>query len=143
MGDRTGYGTALYGTGKYGYPEVFTGTFAVSVTSSVTQADAIRIKIGAATDSSSVSVTATPSRTLSYGSTASASSSATTTANVDVSAAAAPETSLSVSLLVSRVMPFSASTSVTSLVSQREARTKWIEQTNLSETWTEADYRGD
>ena len=52
---RVGYGTGPYSEARYGYPEIWEGASAVSVTSSVTQADYERIKNAASTDASAAS----------------------------------------------------------------------------------------
>ena len=143
MALRTGYGTGAYSAGKYGYPEVLLAASAVSVTSVVSQADAERIHLGSAS-ASSASATTTAAQRIQQP-TVSDSASISVTANGYFSAVGAATVAITASMTDSyvRIRPFSASESLTSEVSQRDARYKWIPVTQPTDTWTEASYRGD
>ena len=139
---RLGYGTGPYSEARYGYPEIWEGASAVSVTSSVTQADYERIQNSAVADASAAS-TAMVGVRVRLGDIADTST-ATGTAQAFlaiVGAAAAASTS-SVAINYVRIRPFAASDTSDTDVGTF-ARYKWIEQINASETWTESDYRGD
>ena len=139
---RVGYGTGPYSEARYGYPEIWEGASAVSVTSSVTQADYERIKNAAVADSSAAS-TAMIGVRVRLGNTADTTS-ATATAQgfMSIVGAAAGSVTASVAINYVRIRPFSASDNAGSEIGTF-ARYKWIEQINASETWTESDYRGD
>ena len=142
MALRTGYGTGLYSLGRYGYPQIYEGASAVSVTSSVTQADFELLRNSAITDSASTSVSVSGTKVRLFSVTDS--SLLTTSASGVTSTAGAASASASASVAINyvRIRPFSASDSAGSEVGTF-ARYKWIEQINASETWTESDYRGD
>ena len=139
---RVGYGTGPYSEARYGYPEIWEGASAVSVTSSVTQADYERIKNAASTDASAASTSMVGVR-VRLGDIADTST-ATGTAQgfMSIVGAAADSATASVAINYVRIRPFSASDNAGSEVGTF-ARYKWIEQINASETWTESDYRGD
>jgi hypothetical protein len=139
---RLGYGTGPYSEARYGYPEIWEGASAVSVTSSVTQADYERIKNAASTDASAASTSMVGVR-VRLGDIADTST-ATGTAQgfMSIVGAAADSATASVAINYVRIRPFSASDNAGSEVGTF-ARYKWIEQINASETWTESDYRGD
>jgi hypothetical protein len=139
---RLGYGTGPYSEARYGYPEIWEGASAVSVTSSVTQADYERIKNAVVADASAAS-TAMIGVRVRLGNTADTTS-ATATAQgfMSIVGAAADSVTASVAINYVRIRPFSASDNAGSEVGTF-ARYKWIEQINASETWTESDYRGD
>ena len=143
MALRTGFGTGAYSAGKYGYPEVFEGQSAVSVTSVVSQADAQRIHLGGAAASASTSSVVSAQR-IAIAS-ASITPAISVTANGYFSSVGRAAVTITASMTDSyvRIRPFSASESVTSEVSQRDARYKWIPVTKPTDTWTEASYRGD
>ena len=139
---RVGYGTGPYSEARYGYPEIWEGASAVSVTSSVTQADYERIKNAVVADASAAS-TAMIGVRVRLGNTADTTS-ATATAQgfMSIVGAAADSVTASVAINYVRIRPFSASDNSDTDVGTF-ARYKWIEQINASETWTESDYRGD
>lgn len=139
---RLGYGTGPYSEARYGYPEIWEGASAVSVTSSVTQADYERIKNAVSTDASTASTSMVGVR-VRLGDIADTST-ATGTAQgfMSIVGAAADSATASVSINYVRIRPFSASDTSDTDVGTF-ARYKWIEQINASETWTESDYRGD
>lgn len=139
---RLGYGTGPYSEARYGYPEIWEGASAVSVTSSVTQADYERIKQAAISDAPASSATIVGQKVRLAG--AADTSSATITANayLAIVGAAADTSTASMSINYVRIKPFAASDNAGSEVGTF-ARYKWIEQINASETWTESDYRGD
>ena len=139
---RLGYGTGPYSEARYGYPEIWEGASAVSVTSSVTQADYERIKNAVVADASAAS-TAMIGVRVRLGNTADTTS-ATATAQgfMSIVGAAADSATSSVAINYVRIRPFSASDNAGSEVGTF-SRYKWIEQINASETWTESDYRGD
>ncbi len=139
---RVGYGTGPYSEARYGYPEIWEGASAVSVTSSVTQADYERIKNAVVADASAASTTMIGVR-VRLGNIADTTS-ATVTAQgfMSIVGAAAGSVTASVAINYDRIRLFSASDDAGSEVGTF-ARYKWIEQINASETWTESDYRGD
>ena len=139
---RLGYGTGLYSEARYGYPEIWEGASAVSVTSSVTQADYERIKNAASTDASAASTSMVGVR-VRLGDIADTST-ATGTAQgfMSIVGAAAGASTASIAVNYVRIRPFAASDTSDTEVGTF-ARYKWIEQINASETWTESDYRGD
>ena len=139
---RVGYGTGPYSEARYGYPEIWEGASAVSVTSSVTQADYERIKNAVVADASAAS-TAMIGVRVRLGNTADTTSAiATAQGFMSIVGAAADSVTASVAINYVRIRPFSASDNAGSEVGTF-ARYKWIEQINASETWTESDYRGD
>lgn len=139
---RLGYGTGPYSEARYGYPEIWEGASAVSVTSSVTQADYERIKNAVVADSStsSTSMVGVRVRLGDIADTSTATFSAQ--AFLAIVGAAAGSATSSVAINYVRIRPFAASDNAGSEVGTF-ARYKWIEQINASETWTESDYRGD
>lgn len=139
---RIGYGTGPYSEARYGYPEVWEGASAVSVTSSVTQADFERIKQASASDTSAATATSDYERVRLADISDSASSSVVANAYLAIVGDAAADCQASVSVNYVRIRPFSASDNAGSDIGTF-ARYKWIEQINASETWTESDYRGD
>ena len=139
---RLGYGTGPYSEARYGYPEIWEGASAVSVTSSVTQADYERIKNAVAADSSAASTSMVGVR-VRLGDIADTSTAiATAQGFMSIVGAAAGSATSSVAINYVRIRPFAASDNAGSEVGTF-ARYKWIEQINASETWTESDYRGD
>ena len=139
---RLGYGTGPYSEARYGYPEIWEGASAVSVTSSVTQADYERIKNAVVADSStsSTSMVGVRVRLGDIADTSTATFSAQ--AFLAIVGAAAGSATSSVAINYVRIRPFAASDTSDTEVGTF-ARYKWIEQINASETWTESDYRGD
>lgn len=139
---RLGYGTGPYSEARYGYPEIWEGASAVSVTSSVTQADYERIKNAASTDASAASTSMVGVRVRLGDISDSSVATGSAQAFLAIVGAAATAAASSVAINYVRIRPFAASdTSDTDVGSF--ARYKWIEQINASETWTESDYRGD
>lgn len=139
---RLGYGTGPYSEARYGYPEIWEGASAVSVTSSVTQADYERIKNAVVDDSSAASTSMVGVRVRLGGIDDSSVATGSAQAFLAIVGAAATAAASSVAINYVRIRPFAASdTSDTDVGSF--ARYKWIEQINASETWTESDYRGD
>lgn len=139
---RLGYGTGPYSEARYGYPEIWEGASAVSVTSSVTQADYERIKnaVVADTPTSSTSMVGVRVRLGDIADTSTATG--TAQAFLAIVGAAAGSATSSVAINYVRIRPFAASDTSDTEVGTF-ARYKWIEQINASETWTESDYRGD
>lgn len=139
---RLGYGTGPYSEARYGYPEIWEGASAVSVTSSVTQADYERIKNAVVADSptSSTSMVGVRVRLGDIADTSTATGAAQ--AFLAIVGAAAGSATSSVAINYVRIRPFAASDTSDTEVGTF-ARYKWIEQINASETWTESDYRGD
>jgi len=139
---RLGYGTGPYSEARYGYPEIWEGASAVSVTSSVTQADYERIQNSAVADSSTSSTSMAGVR-VRLGDIADTSiATVSAQAYLAIVGAAAGASTASVAINYVRIRPFSASDTSDTEVGTF-ARYKWIEQINASETWTESDYRGD
>jgi len=139
---RVGYGTGPYSEARYGYPEIWEGASAVSVTSSVTQADYERIKNAASTDASAASTSMVGVRVRLGDIADTSTATATAQGFMSIVGAAADSATASVAINYVRIRPFSASDNAGSEVGTF-ARYKWIEQINASETWTESDYRGD
>lgn len=139
---RVGYGTGPYSEARYGYPEIWEGASAVSVTSSVTQADYERIKNAASTDASAASTSMVGVRVRLGDIADTSTATGTAQAFLAIVGAAAGSATSSVAINYVRIRPFSASDSAGSDIGTF-ARYKWIEQINASETWTESDYRGD
>ena len=139
---RLGYGTGPYSEARYGYPEIWEGASAVSVTSSVTQADYELIKNAAVADSSTSSTSMVGVRVRLGDIADTSTATGTAQAFLAIVGAAAGSATSSVAINYVRIRPFSASDNAGSEVGTF-ARYKWIEQINASETWTESDYRGD
>lgn len=139
---RVGYGTGPYSEARYGYPEIWEGASAVSVTSSVTQADYERIKNAVVDDSSAASTSMVGVRVRLGDVADTSTATGTAQAFLAIVGAAATAASASVAINYVRIRPFAASDTADSDVGTF-ARYKWIEQINASETWTESDYRGD
>lgn len=139
---RLGYGTGPYSEARYGYPEIWEGASAVSVTSSVTQADYERIKNAAVADSSTSSTSMVGVRVRLGDIADTSTATGTAQAFLAIVGAAAGASTASVAINYVRIRPFAASDTSDTEVGTF-ARYKWIEQINASETWTESDYRGD
>lgn len=139
---RLGYGTGPYSEARYGYPEIWEGASAVSVTSSVTQADYERIKNAAVADSSTSSTSMVGVRVRLGDIADTSTATVAAQAFLAIVGAAAGASTASVAINYVRIRPFAASDNAGSEVGTF-ARYKWIEQINASETWTESDYRGD
>ena len=139
---RLGYGTGPYSEARYGYPEIWEGASAVSVTSSVTQADYERIQNSAVADSSTSSTSMVGVRVRLGDIADTSTATATAQGFMSIVGAAVDSVTASVAINYVRIRPFSASDNAGSEVGTF-ARYKWIEQINASETWTESDYRGD
>lgn len=139
---RVGYGTGPYSEARYGYPEIWEGASAVSVTSSVTQADYERIKNAVVADTSAASTAMIGVRVRLGNTVDTTSATANAQGFMSIVGAAAGSVTASVAINYVRIRPFSASDNAGSEVGTF-ARYKWIEQINASETWTESDYRGD
>ena len=139
---RLGYGTGPYSEARYGYPEIWEGASAVSVTSSVTQADYERIKNAAVADSSTSSTSMVGVRVRLGDIADTSTATGTAQAFLAIVGAAAGASTSSVAINYVRIRPFAASDTSDTEVGTF-ARYKWIEQINASETWTESDYRGD
>ena len=139
---RVGYGTGPYSEARYGYPEIWEGASAVSVTSSVTQADYERIKNAAVADSSTSSTSMVGVRVRLGDIADTSTATATAQGFMSIVGAAAGSATSSVAINYVRIRPFAASDTSDTEVGTF-ARYKWIEQINASETWAESDYRGD
>tara|TARA_R110002153_G_scaffold270596_4_gene437098 strand:- start:2895 stop:3500 length:606 start_codon:yes stop_codon:yes gene_type:complete len=139
---RLGYGTGPYSEARYGYPEIWEGSSAVSVTSSVTQADYERIQNSAVADSSTSSTSMVGVRVRLGDIADTSTATGTAQAFLAIVGAAAGASTASVAINYVRIRPFAASDTSDTDVGTF-ARYKWIEQINASETWTESDYRGD
>jgi hypothetical protein len=140
MALRTGYGTGVYTSGKYGVPEAYEGASASSITLVVSEADGQRIALGAASVEDAVSHVVTGQRVQSASVSASISASATAAGFTAVAASAATTIETSVALYWNRVRPFSASDASQS-DNVINARYKWINTSVAPVTWTDADYR--
>lgn len=140
MALRTGYGTGVFTSGKYGLPEAYEGASAVSITTVVSQADGQRIALGATAVEDAVSHVISAQR-IQNGSVAASISASTTAAGYTALAGAAAATiDISVALYWNRVRPFSAAdTSQSDNVI--DARYKWLDTSVASVTWVDADYR--
>jgi len=139
---RMGYGTGPYSEARYGYPEIWEGSSAVSVTSSVTQADYERIQNAAVADSPTSSTSMVGVRVRLGDIVDTSTATGTAQGFMSIVGAAAGASTASVAINYARIRTFAASDNAGSEVGTF-SRYKWIEQINASETWTESDYRGD
>ena len=136
---RTGYGTATFGSSKYGLPEVYEGQVSDSIAASVTAAGE-RIALGAAAVETAVSHVVSGVRVQS-GEVSDAIVTTTSAAGFTAVAGAATSTSsVSVDLYWNRVRPFSAQDSV-AIGANVNSRYKWLDIAPPTTTWTSADYR--
>lgn len=142
MALRTGYSTGSYSAGKYGYPQIFDGASAVSVTSVVSQANAVRVKDSGVSDNCSLSVTISGLRVTPFSAQVSCAAVPSVSGYLSIIGDSRINVTATVSVFYTRIMPFSAAETLSSDIIST-ARYKWIEQLNASETWTESDYRGD
>lgn len=140
---RIGYGSGPYGIDQYGYPEIWEDAVAISVTSSITQADGERVRTAAASTSASASATVSAQRIQQPTATASCTVTGSAQGFMSIVGAVADTCSTSVSIDYVRIRPFSAADTVLSSISQSDSRYKWIPVTGPTDTWTEASYRGD
>lgn len=140
---RIGYGSGPYGIDQYGYPEIWEDAVAISVTSSITQADGERVRTAAASTSASASATVSAQRIQQP--TATASCTVTGSAQGFMSVVGSSLTGIisSTGVQYVRIRPFAASDQVLSSITDSDCRYKWIPVTGPSDTWTEASYRGD
>ena len=160
MALRSGYGTGVYTSGKYGLPEVYEGASAVSITTVVSQADGQRIALGATAVEDAVSHVVSAQRIQNGAVAASISASATASGYIALAGAAAATIDTSVALYWNRVRPFSVAetaqsdnvidarykwldTSIpsTSWSSQSIDAVIWADSSAGSVSWTDADYR--
>lgn len=140
---RIGYGSGPYGIDQYGYPEIWEDAVAISVTSSITQADGERVRTAAASPSASASVAVSAQRIQQPTVTASCTVTASAQGFMSIVGAASDTCSASVSINYVRIRPFAASDQVLSSITDSDCRYKWIPVTGPTDTWTEASYRGD
>ena len=140
MALRTGYGTGVYTSGKYGLPEAYEGASATSITVVVSQADGQRIALGAVAVEDAVSHVVTGQRVQSASVSASISATSTAAGFTAVAAAASTNIEASVALYWNRVRPFAAA-DVTQSDNVIDARYKWIDTSIASVNWVDADYR--
>lgn len=140
---RDGYGKGRYGVAKYGQSTLDKGASAVSVTSSVSQADAQRVQNGVSAPSCAITTTVNIIDVRQSGATATPAVTTTAQGFFDATGQAVVTPTLTTTVSYVRIRPFSASEATTATVTQRDARFKWIPRTSPSDTWTEADYRGD
>jgi hypothetical protein len=136
---RTGYGTATFGSSKYGLPEVYEGQVSDSVASS---ASASGQRVALADVVSSVAVSPVASGVRVQSGSASDTSSATATAiGFSALAGAATSTSaVSVDLYWNRVLHFAAQDNI-AFGADVKSRYKWNDIVPPMTTWVEADYR--
>lgn len=136
---RTGYGTATFGSSKYGLPEVYEGAVADSVAFSVTAAGQ-RIALAASAVESAVSHVVAGVR-VQNGIVSDALSTTAVAAGYTTIAGAVSDTStLSVALYWNRVRPFAAADTST-VGATINSRYKWIDIAPPTTTWAPADYR--
>jgi len=140
MALRTGCGTGVFSSSKYGLPEVYEGAAAVSVTTSVTQADGQRVALGAIAVEDAVSHVVSAQRVQSGSASASITATSTAVGFTALAGAASASIDTSVDLYWNRVRPFSATVGGTAS-NVIYARYKWIDTSVASVTWTDADYR--
>ena len=140
---RDGYGKGRYGRAKYGQSTLDKGAAAVSVTSSVSQADAQRVQNAAATPSCAVTTTASIIEVKQSGATPTPTLTTTAQGFFDATGAATVSPALTTTVSYVRIRPFSAAEATEATVTQKDARFKWIPRTPPTDTWTEAEYRGD
>lgn len=140
MALRTGYGTGVYTSGKYGLPEAYEGASAVSITAVVSQADGQRIALGASAVENAVSHVVSGQRIQSGSVSAQISVTPSATGYTALAGAAVATIETSVALYWNRVRPFAAAdTSQSDNVI--DARYKWLDTSVASVTWVDADYR--
>lgn len=140
MALRTGYGTGVFGSSKYGVPEIYDGAAATSITSIVTDANGQRIALGATTVETAVSNVVVAQRIQSGSVSASISATASADGYTALVGSVSDTIETSVALYWNRVRPFSAS-DTTQSDNVIDARYKWIDTTVAPVTWTDADYR--
>jgi hypothetical protein len=136
---RTGYGTATFGSSKYGLPEVYEGQVSDSIAASVTVAGE-RIALGAATVEAVVSPVVVGVRAQNGLISDISSVSATAVGFTALAGAATSTSSVSVDLYWNRVRPFAAQDSI-AIGANVNSRYKWIDIAPPSTTWVAADYR--
>lgn len=140
---RDGYGKGRYGRARYGQSTLDKSAAAVSVTSSVSQADAQRVRLGAATPSCAVTSTASIIEVKQSGATPTPTSTVTAQGFFSATGQATVSPALTTTVSYVRIRKFSASEATEATVTQKDARFKWIPRTPPTDTWTEAAYRGD
>ena len=140
MALRTGYGTGVFTSGKYGLPEAYEGASAVSITAVVSQADGQRIALGAVAVEDAVSHVVNGQRIQNGSVAASISTSATAAGYTALAGAVSDTITASVGLYWNRVRPFAAAVAAES-DNVIDARYKWIDTSVAPVTWTDADYR--
>lgn len=139
MSLRTGYGTATFGSSKYGLPEVYEGQVSDSIAASVTVAGE-RIALGATAVDLAVSPVVVGVRVQNSG-VSDAIVTTTSAAGFTALAGAATSTSnVSVTLYWNRVRRFAAQDNV-AIGANINSRYKWLDIAPPTTTWTSADYR--
>jgi hypothetical protein len=136
---RAGYGTATFGSSKYGLPEVYEGQVSDSVAVSAS-ASGQRVALADAASSSAVSPVVSGVR-VQNGVVSDASNVAATAIGFTALAGAATSTSaVSVDLYWNRVRPFAAQDNI-AFGADVKSRYKWNDIAPPTTTWVEADYR--
>ena len=139
MSLRTGYGTATFGSSKYGLPEVYDGQVSDSIAASAS-VSAQRIALGATAVETAVSHVVVGVR-VQNGSASDASNVSVVAAGFTAIAGAATSTSsVSVAIYWNRVRPFAAQDTI-GIGANVNSRYKWIDIVPPTTTWVAADYR--
>lgn len=136
---RTGYGTATFGSSKYGLPEVYEGAVSDSVAASAAAAGQ-RIALAASAIEAAVSHVVAGVR-VQNGAVADALSTTVAASGYTSVAGKVEDTStLSVALYWNRVRPFAAA-DTSSIGANINSRYKWVDIAPPTTTWALADYR--
>lgn len=138
MALRTGYGTGEYSAGLYSRPQVFEGAVSAVITCG-TSSTAQRVHIGSASISIAVSTSVSAVRTQSGSASTTITSSASAIGYSTIVGAVSDTITCDVDLYWNRVKSFAASDIVQASTSVG-ARYKWIEASDPTTVWTEADY---
>lgn len=140
MALRTGYGTGVFNSGKYGLPEAYEGASAVSITTVVSQADAQRVALGATAVEAAVSPVVVGVRVQNGEASDAIVTTTSATGFTAVAGAATSTSNVSVALYWNRVRPFAAQDNV-AIGANVNSRYKWLDIAPPTTTWTSADYR--
>lgn len=139
MSLRTGYGTATFGSSKYGLPEVYEGQVSDSIAASVTVAGE-RIALGATAVEAAVSPVVAGVRVQSGEVSDAIVTTASATGFTALAGAAISTSNVSVDLYWNRVRPFAAQDNVV-IGASVNSRYKWLDIASPTTTWVTADYR--
>jgi hypothetical protein len=139
MSLRTGYGTATFGSSKYGLPEVYDGKVSDSVTASAT-ASAQRVALAAAAADAAVSPAVSGVRVQSAGVNDTSIVTASAAGFTALAGSATSAITTSVDLYWNRVRPFSAQDNIT-IGADVKSRYKWNNIAPPTTSWADSNYR--